>query len=149
MLMVKQHHEDHDIWMVPGGGIEAGENAAEAAVREVKEETGLEIEAGPLVWHVEEVSVMKPDDETQAKVADQIYGELTAAGVEVMLDDRKERPGVKFKDADLLGIPVRITVGRGAADGMIEYKMRRDADKEEMSAAEGIRKAIDVINAEK
>ena len=37
MLMVKQHHEDHDIWMVPGGGIEAGENAAEAAVREVKE----------------------------------------------------------------------------------------------------------------
>ena len=76
----------------------------------------------------------------QAKVADQIYGELTAAGVEVMLDDRKERPGVKFKDADLLGIPVRITVGRGAADGMIEYKMRRDADKEEMSAAEGIKK---------
>ena len=51
--------------------------------------------------------------------------------------------------ADLLGIPVRITVGRGAADGMIEYKMRRDADKEEMSAAEGIKKAIDVINAEK
>ena len=95
------------------------------------------------------ITVMKPDDEVQAKVADQIYGELTAAGVEVMLDDRKERPGVKFKDADLLGIPVRITVGRGAADGMIEYKMRRDADKEEMSAAEGIKKAIDVINAEK
>ena len=95
------------------------------------------------------ITVMKPDDEVQAKVADQIYSELTAAGVEVMLDDRKERPGVKFKDADLLGIPVRITVGRGAADGMIEYKMRRDADKEEMSAAEGIRKAIDVINAEK
>ena len=95
------------------------------------------------------ITVMKPDDEVQAKVADQIYSELTAAGVEVMLDDRKERPGVKFKDADLLGIPVRITVGRGAADGMIEYKMRRDADKEEMSAAEGIKKAIDVINAEK
>jgi len=84
------------------------------------------------------ITVMKPDDEVQAKVADQIYSELTAAGVEVMLDDRKERPGVKFKDADLLGIPVRIT-----------YKMRRDADKEEMTVAEGIRKAIDVINAEK
>ena len=41
MLMVKQHHEDHDIWMVPGGGIEDGESAAEAAVREVKEEMGL------------------------------------------------------------------------------------------------------------
>ncbi len=95
------------------------------------------------------ITVMKPDDETQAKVADQIYSELTAAGVEVMLDDRKERPGVKFKDADLLGIPVRITVGRGAADGMIEYKMRRDADKEEMTVADGIKKAIDIINAEK
>ncbi len=56
MLMVKQHHEDHDIWMVPGGGIEDGESAAEAAAREVKEEAGLDIDVGPLVWHVEEVS---------------------------------------------------------------------------------------------
>lgn len=56
MLLVKQHHEGKDIWMVPGGGIEDGENAAQAAVREVKEETGLDIEAGPLIWHVEEVS---------------------------------------------------------------------------------------------
>ena len=45
---------------------------------------------------------------------------LQNAGVEVMLDDRDERPGVKFKDADLIGIPIRITVGRGAADGMVE-----------------------------
>lgn len=56
MLMVKQHHEDKDIWMVPGGGIEDGEGARQAAVREVKEETGLDIQVSRLVWHVEEVS---------------------------------------------------------------------------------------------
>jgi len=56
VLLVRQHHEERDIWMVPGGGIEEGESAVEAAAREVLEETGLEIEVGRLVWHVEEVS---------------------------------------------------------------------------------------------
>ncbi|MCQ4635571.1 proline--tRNA ligase [Anaerovorax odorimutans] len=95
------------------------------------------------------ITVMKPDDQTQADLAEHIYNELAAAGVEVLLDDRKERPGVKFKDADLLGIPVRITVGRGAADKTIEYKLRRDADKEEISADEGIARTIEIVNKEK
>jgi prolyl-tRNA synthetase len=95
------------------------------------------------------ITLMKPEDEVQAQVAEKIYSELAAAGVEVMLDDRKERPGVKFKDADLLGIPIRITVGRGAADGLIEYKMRRDADKEELGIDEGIARAIKTVNEEK
>ena len=56
MLLVRQHHDEKDIWMVPGGGIEEGENAAEAAIREVKEETGLDIAVDGLLWHVEEVS---------------------------------------------------------------------------------------------
>lgn len=56
VLVVRQHHENKDIWMVPGGGIEEGEDTLQAGIREVMEETGLEIEMGPLLWHVEEVS---------------------------------------------------------------------------------------------
>ena len=56
MLMVCQHHEDRDIWMVPGGGIEEGESSLEAAVREVDEETGLDVQIEKLLLHVEEVS---------------------------------------------------------------------------------------------
>ena len=95
------------------------------------------------------ITLMKPDDEVQMAVAEEVCSKLEAAGVEVILDDRKERPGVKFKDADLIGIPIRITVGRGAADGIIEYKMRRDADKVELPLEEGIAKAIETVNAEK
>jgi len=119
-----------------------------AVVEQHHDENGIIWPMSVAPYHVI-ITVMKPDDEVQAKVSEEIYEELTRAGVEVMLDDRKERPGVKFKDADLLGIPIRITVGRGAADGIIEYKMRRDADKEEMSVADGIARAIKTVNEEK
>lgn len=56
MLLVKQHHDNKDIWMVPGGSIEEGEGIRQAAAREIMEETGLEIKVGKLLWHVEEVS---------------------------------------------------------------------------------------------
>jgi len=56
VLMVKQQQEGRSIWLVPGGGIEAGENAMQAAIREVKEETGLDVDIKALLWHVEEVS---------------------------------------------------------------------------------------------
>ncbi|MDO4545800.1 MAG: proline--tRNA ligase [Bacillota bacterium] len=95
------------------------------------------------------ITVMKPDDEIQMQLAEKIYESLGKAGAEVLLDDRKERPGVKFKDADLLGIPIRITVGRGAADDTVEYKMRRDADKEEISTEESIKRALKTIEEEK
>ena len=99
-------------------------------------------------WHVI-ITVMKPDDEVQADVAEKIYTELLAAGVEVVLDDRKERPGVKFKDADLIGIPVRITVGRRAGEGVVEYKLRREADKTEIAVDEAIAQAVRLVNEEK
>ena len=92
---------------------------------------------------------VKPGDEAQDAAAEKIYRELMAAGVEVLLDDRDERPGVKFKDADLRGIPVRITVGKRAPEGIVEYKLRRDADKSEKTVDEAIADAIAIVNAEK
>ena len=95
------------------------------------------------------VTLVKPDDSVQTEVAERIYNELAKAGVEVLLDDRDERPGVKFKDADLLGIPVRITVGRGAAEGSVEYKLRRDAEKSDMTVEDAIAAAIKIVNEER
>ena len=95
------------------------------------------------------VTLVKPKDEEQAKIAEEIYQSLLAAGVEAVIDDRDERPGVKFKDADLLGFPIRITVGKRAGEGIVEYKLRRDSDKTEISVSEAIEKAIKLVNEEK
>ena len=60
--------------------------------------------------------------------AEALYAELLAAGVDVILDDRNERPGAMFADWELIGVPHRITLGdRGLKDGMVEYQHRRDA----------------------
>jgi prolyl-tRNA synthetase len=68
-----------------------------------------------------------------SQAADEIYTQLMVAGVEVLYDDRDERAGVKFNDADLLGIPIRITVGsRGLKSGLLEYKLRRNGEGGEL-----------------
>jgi prolyl-tRNA synthetase len=77
---------------------------------------------------------VKASDEAQARVADQLYGELGARGVEVLLDDRDERAGVKFKDADLIGIPFRIVIGpRGLAEGKVELVCRATGVREDVA----------------
>ena len=95
------------------------------------------------------ITEVKPGDEAQDAVSQKIYDALTKAGVEVVWDDRNERPGVKFKDAGLIGIPVRITVGKLAGEGIVEYKRRRDADKREIGVEEAIAAAIEIVNAER
>ena len=95
------------------------------------------------------ITEVKPGDADQDAVSKKIYDELMKAGVEVLWDDRDERPGVKFKDADLIGIPVRITVGKRAGEGIVEYKLRRDADKSEKSVEDAIAEAIAIVNAER
>ncbi|MFA9398814.1 MAG: proline--tRNA ligase [Clostridiaceae bacterium] len=71
-------------------------------------------------------------NEEQVKNAEDIYKELKDIGLDVILDDRNERAGVKFKDADLIGIPIRITVGRGISEGIVEYKTRNADESQEI-----------------
>ena len=119
-----------------------------AVVEQHHDENGIIWPISVAPYHVI-ITLMKPQDETQAHLAEDIYQKLTAAGVEVMLDDRKERPGVKFKDADLIGIPIQITVGRKAQEGIVEYKLRREAEKNEMGVEEAVRLTIDTVNRER
>ncbi len=84
VLMLRQHHEERDVWMVPGGGIEEGENAIEAAVREVKEEVGLDIEVGKLIWHVEEV----PENNGQ-RFVNFFLGSIKGGNVHIGMDPER------------------------------------------------------------
>lgn len=87
-------------------------------------------------------------DETISSAAESLYSDLVKAGIEVLLDDRDERPGFKFKDADLLGIPFRVTVGKGfAKNGTVEIRNRRDGVTEELAPAEAITSLIAKIQA--
>ncbi len=95
------------------------------------------------------IIIVKTSDKIQMKEGERLYSELKKAGADVLLDDRDERPGVKFKDADLIGIPVQITVGRGSAEGKAEYKLRRGSEKEEITFDEAIKRTVDMINGEK
>ncbi len=119
-----------------------------AVVEQHHDENGIIWPMSVAPYHVI-ITLVKPDNEEQAAAAEKIYETLQKAGVEVLLDDRKERPGVKFKDADLLGIPVRITVGKLAGEGKVEYKLRRDAEKEEITIDEAIAKAVEIVSRER
>ena len=85
------------------------------------------------------VTVANGEEQEQCRLGEKLYGELRAAGVDVLLDDRVERAGVKFKDADLLGIPWRVVVGRNAARGQVELKMRSARDVLDLDASRLLR----------
>ncbi|MBF7114546.1 proline--tRNA ligase [Pediococcus pentosaceus] len=72
----------------------------------------------------------------QMEIADQINGELTKAGYDVLVDDRKERAGVKFADSDLIGIPLRVTIGKKASEGIVEVKLRKTGEAVEVKVTE-------------
>ncbi len=78
-------------------------------------------------------------------MAVRMHNELMAKGIDVILDDRDERPGVKFNDADLLGIPLRVTVGRNAKDGLVEFKKRNEKEASVITYEEALKKIISLV----
>ena len=125
--------EEHPLWMgCYGIGVS---RLAQAAVEQLHDGQGL---CWPVSIAPFEVIVIiaSSQDATQVAVAEGMYDALGEQGLETLLDDRQERAGVKFKDADLLGIPYRVVVGRGAAAGTVEVVTRRTGEAVEMAVGE-------------
>lgn len=114
---------------------------AAAAVERHHDEFGIKwpLSIAPFTVVIVPVS---DQDETQMKVAEDMYKKLSDANVEVLIDDRPERAGVKLKDADLIGIPFRITVGKTIKDGLVEFKTRSTNETITISPDEAIEKIL-------
>ncbi len=80
--------------------------------------------------------LVRASDEVQAALAERLYAELPAAGLDVLFDDRDMSPGIKFKDADLLGCPAQVVVGKRAPDGVVELKDRATGERSDVPVAE-------------
>ena len=117
---------------------------AAAAVEAHHDEWGIKWPLAIAPYHAIIVPV-STKDETQMSVATELYEKLLANGVEVVLDDRDERPGVKFKDADLIGFPYRITVGKTIAEGNVEFVIRQTGEKIAMKPEEAAEKIIEAV----
>ncbi len=86
------------------------------------------------------------NDELQYQEAEKLYLSLLEEGFEAVFDDRKERIGVKFNDADLIGYPLRITVGKKIVDGMVEFKERNNSESEDIDINTVISKVKEFYN---
>jgi prolyl-tRNA synthetase len=96
------------------------------------------------------ITVVQAKDEDSVVAAEQLYSDLTAAGMDVLLDDRPARPGVKFADAELVGIPYRIGVGpKGLADGMVELTPRATGETELVPVGVAAARVTEAVTADR
>lgn len=134
--------DNHQLQPVVMGsyGIGVGRTMA-AIVEQMHDDNGL-------IWPIEiapykvGIVLINQKDEAQVKLANDIYDRLMAEGIEPIFDDRDERAGVKFKDMELIGIPMRITVGKMAKDDQVEFRMRTATENTVMTSEEAINKVI-------
>jgi prolyl-tRNA synthetase len=119
-------------------GIGVSRTAA-AAVERYHDENGIMWPAEIAPYHVIVVPI-NIKDELQMKIATDIYEDLRKCNIEVVIDDRADRAGVKFKDADLIGFPVRINVGKTVEEGLVEYKERQNGEIIKLTKEQAIQK---------
>lgn len=143
LTYLDENNKEHPVVM-GSYGIGVGRILA-SIVEQNNDESGIIF---PLACAPFEVALVQIDmkNEEQTKVAESIYNDLTKLGIEVIYDDRDERPGVKFKDMDLIGIPIRITVGKKVNENKVEFKLRKEKDNLDISIDEVISKIKEVIN---
>lgn len=125
-------------------GIGVGRTAA-AAIEQNNDKFGI-IWPIPIAPFTVVLTTIRPEGEV-LETADKLYADMNEAGIEVLYDDRDERPGVKFKDADLIGIPIRVTIGKKAlADGCVELKLRTEKDFEKVPVDQVLGKVKGLID---
>jgi len=134
-----ENNKLQDVWM-GSYGIGIGRTMA-AIVEQNHDEKGIIWPENVAPYKVI-ILVMSSKDEVQNSLAEEIYNKLQNAGIECILDNRDERPGVKFNDSELIGIPHRITVGKGAPDRIVEYKTRTAEQADNISVEELLNKFI-------
>jgi prolyl-tRNA synthetase len=118
-----------------------------AAVELHHDQDGIRMPLSIAPFHVALLPLQMQDGAVR-DAAEKLYAELTAAGVEVLLDDRDDRAGVKFKDADLIGLPFRIAIGKkGLAEGKAEWKQRGSAEVQLVPMGEVVAKALAAVRA--
>lgn len=104
-----------------------------------------------LVWPINvapykvDIVLIDSKDENQVNFANELYETLTKKGIDVILDDRDTRPGVKFNDADLIGTPIRITIGKKLAEGKVELKLRNNTESTDINKEEIIDKILEML----
>ena len=106
-----------------------------ATIEQNYDENGIIWPMSIAPYHVDVIPANVKDNE-QMKTADIIYQKLLEEGVEVVIDDRDERAGFKFKDADLIGFPIKIIAGKGVTNGKVEMVCRKTGEKEELNIDE-------------
>ena len=138
LYFLNKDNKEEPVWM-GSYGIGLGRTMA-AIVEQNNDDKGIIWPLNIAPYHCE-ILIMSTKDEGQCKLANDLYDSLNKVGVETLLDDRDERPGIKFNDSELIGIPYRINVGRKASEGIVELKQRGKDETKELT----IQKAIDFM----